>query len=384
MRIRDLTIVKAEDNGIEKCPEPGTKEPFVAGPIIGQDPPGRPSVDAIEGGPGFLFNLDVMSASAIHGESTGPPLLQLEPDTALPGDSLIVQARTLEPFFGVVGSGEPVFDFGPDISIVETIVEDPQTALLAIEVDPDSLPYRRVLVANSGPETDDEGLLAVFDVAKESSFFAQFGNGGGLTSELVLVSSLDRTISGRAEFVGDDGQPLEVGILGDGLREAVDFVLPARGTETISTDGEGDLAVGSVRLTHDAGLGAVVRFGIVSRGIAGVGESPPATGVAIPVRSTEDGLRTGVAIRNAFGKEASLIFRLREPDGRVIAELERQFPANGHLARFVDELFPDETGEGFEGVLDVLVKGGGKIGAIALEFGTRAGEFTVLPVTPLG
>ena len=55
----------------------------------------------------------------------------------------------------------------------------------------------------------------------------------------------------------------------------------------------------------------------------------------------------------------------------------------GHLAQFIDELFASADTSDFQGSLVVEVVGEGRIAVTSLEFGTRPGEFTTLPVTPL-
>ena len=58
----------------------------------------------------------------------------------------------------------------------------------------------------------------------------------------------------------------------------------------------------------------------------------------------------------------------------------RNLAAGGHLARFVEELFPEANTQNFHGTLSVEVTGG-KVAATALELGSKPGEFTTLPVT---
>ncbi len=57
-------------------------------------------------------------------------------------------------------------------------------------------------------------------------------------------------------------------------------------------------------------------------------------------------------------------------------------PDNGHLARFIDELFPEADTADFTGTLTVTAVGG-TIAATAIELGNQLGQFTTLPVNPL-
>ena len=75
------------------------------------------------------------------------------------------------------------------------------------------------------------------------------------------------------------------------------------------------------------------------------------------------------------------MFRRRSvlPDGTATVP---DFPASGHLARFIGELFPFADTDDFEGTLVVEVTGGA-VAATALELGPGPGQFTTLPVAPL-
>ena len=116
----------------------------------------------------------------------------------------------------------------------------------------------------------------------------------------------------------------------------------------------------------------------------------------MPVRREAGGINTGIAIRNAEDTPVTLKLTLREGGGTVAATGNQHLPlgqavgeatiedltANGHLARFLDQLFPETNTDDFEGTLVVEVADG-RVAAIALELGTQSGQFTTLPVTPL-
>ncbi|MEJ2076559.1 MAG: DUF5719 family protein [Acidobacteriota bacterium] len=230
-----------------------------------------------------------------------------------------------------------------------------------------------------------------------STYFAQFGNGQGLSSDIVLTNpSPTRAVAGRLRFADHDGLPLDIGVAaqsrsGFGLPLSLqsaggaDFSIPPQGDVTFSTDGMGDLAVGSASVTTDGTLGGVVRFSIPGTGIAGVGTPAPVRGFIAPARRIAGTLRTGVAIYNTEIRPVSLELSLRNEQGEELPGGQRtmeQFPALGHLAKFINELFPEADTTDFSGTLIVEVQGG-KVVATALETGATAGEFTTLPVTPI-
>ena len=233
--------------------------------------------------------------------------------------------------------------------------------------------------------------------------FAQFGNGGGFTSDLVLTNpSASAAVSGQVDFFDDDGLPLPIGIAGSEgavplaaetspaeALSSVPFSVASLGKVTVSTDGQGDLAVGSAVVTSDGTLGGVVRFSIPGIGIAGVPVSQPLSGFLAPVRRQAGGINTGIAIHNTESQAVTLSLTLRDPQGVTVAngtETIVDFPASGHLAQFIggagETLFPDADTDDFEGTLVVEVTGG-NVAATALELGTVSGQFTILPVTAL-
>ena len=132
-------------------------------------------------------------------------------------------------------------------------------------------------------------------------------------------------------------------------------------------------------------MGGVTRFSIPGIAIAGVGSSEPLQGFITPVRRESSGINTGVAIHNTGNDPVSVTLTLRDQQGQVVpggtANID-SLPANGHLARFINELFPNAETDDFSGTLVVQVDGG-SVAATALELGTETGEFTTLPVTSL-
>jgi len=210
--------------------------------------------------------------------------------------------------------------------------------------------------------------------------FSQLGNGLGLTSDIVLTNpSPYAAVSGAIGTTGDDGLLLPVGLDG-----GADFSILPLGACTRSTDGLGQVVVGSAVVGADSVLGGVVRFSIPGIGIAGVGASEPTSAFITPVRRTS-AINTGVALSNPQIRAVSLQLTLRNPQGQEVAGGRRtidNFPARGHLAQFIHELFPQAQTDVFEGTL-VGIATGGQIAATALELGSQPGQFTTLPVTPL-
>ena len=141
--------------------------------------------------------------------------------------------------------------------------------------------------------------------------------------------------------------------------------------------------VGSARMTSNEAISGVVRFTIPGLGTAAVGESQAVTGVIVPVRRRADGFNTGVAVANAGAEAATLLLTLRNSAGIQVSTVNLSLAANGHAAKFLDQLFPAANTNSFDGTLAITVTGNGKVAVTALELGNVPGQFTTLPVTPL-
>lgn len=227
----------------------------------------------------------------------------------------------------------------------------------------------------------------------QSLFFAQFGNGQGITSDVVLPNPTPRTVTGTVAFADDNGNPLSVGVVSKSssgpddaspmvIASTVDFSVPPLSAVTLSTDGLGNAAAGSAVVVSQEKLGGVVRFSLPGVGITGVGESLPLSGFVIPVRRRAGGINTGLAMRSTTGQSVNVTVILRRGTDEVGRRTLSGFAAGAHLAQFLNELFPSVNTDNFTGTLVVQVEGG-TVAATALELGTAAGQFTTLPVTPL-
>ena len=154
------------------------------------------------------------------------------------------------------------------------------------------------------------------------------------------------------------------------------------GKVTISTDGLGSLVAGSVEVEADNNIGGVIRFQLPGIGIAGIGQSQPFRRFLIPVRRQLGGINTGVAIHSLADLINSMTLKLRDVDGVEVATAFENLPAQGHLVKFIDELFPNVDTDDFQGTLVVEVIAT-KVAATALELGNVPGQFTALPVMPI-
>ncbi len=208
-----------------------------------------------------------------------------------------------------------------------------------------------------------------------SLFFAQFGNGDGFSSDIVLLNSASTgdPITASVNLLDPDGNPLDVGFEG-GTSEAT---IEPREAVTFRTDGQGELVVGSASVTATGPVAGVIRFFAPGSGIAGVQSSTPLSAFLVPVRN-EGGIRTALAIRNT-SKNAITVF-CDFWFGDLHLTTSSEIPVGGRNAQFVEEIFPELKDTDFNGTV-LCQAGGGFMAAIALEQGE--GVFTTLPVFPL-
>ena len=226
--------------------------------------------------------------------------------------------------------------------------------------------------------------------------FAHFANGtaGGvtITSDIVLVNVETSAVTPAIYFYNQMGEMIDadsvvdtsgdLDMAGDGAL-TVPMGIPGRGEITISTNGEGALVVGSVRVFGTGRLGGVLRFDLPSVGVAGVGISEPVNDAIFPARRMAGGINTGAAIRNLSADPLTVSCMLMQ-GGEVMDTATGELVGDGHIALFIDEMFPGADTTDFVGSVRCTAADGGMFVGVALEMDAPNGIFTTLPMVPLG
>ena len=230
-------------------------------------------------------------------------------------------------------------------------------------------------------------MLAMLDdmgwtIREQTLQIPHFGVGGGLSSDVVVTNRSSTELAPVAIDVWDpEGNALDGNlILGVGADR---FDLPPLGsrTLTLSHDGSG-LLTGSITVSSDTPVSAVVRFDFQGTGITGVGTSPRLRAAIAPVRRSGN-LSSGVAIRNPELAAQTIDLELKDEDGLVVpgGEASRTIEGGGRIAAFIEHFFPEAVTTDFKGEISIRARAG-QIAVIVLELEVGR-AFTTLPVSPI-
>ncbi len=191
-------------------------------------------------------------------------------------------------------------------------------------------------------------------------YLPQFADGMGASTLITLANLTNDQATGTVEFLDDDGNPAAVEVEGSvGAVSSLDFVLERYGSLAIQTAGAANpLVTGWARVTASRPIRGTAVYQVrESDDIlfeAGVGDAQP-TGLAnvfVSTRSSAAGDRisTGIAIANPLNERATvdLIF----PAGPMVhLDASITLEPGQHVAKFIDELFPDLANTDVTGTL---------------------------------
>ena len=184
--------------------------------------------------------------------------------------------------------------------------------------------------------------------------FAQFGDGGGIRTVVLLINQNPFAVTAQLELLADDGSALSLPLDGSTASQFT-IELPARATRRLATAGNAEApSVGWARLSASAPIGAQLLFEIRNGEtlLTQAAVESSATQRVVDVFADQtSGSRTGVALANNSEAPALIRLTLIDPDGNPGASADVELPANGHLARFLDEFF-NEMGD-FSGRVSV-------------------------------
>jgi hypothetical protein len=238
-------------------------------------------------------------------------------------------------------------------------------------------------VAFSG--RDDPVPLDSGDGLANQLFFAQFGDGSGLISQILLFNlNPEEPADTRVDLRDDDGDPLATTLNNQSFTGTLDTEVPAGGVKILESDGlASSVSVGSAVVSSDRPLAGVILFSSPF-GVAGVASSEATSvGFVAPMQvHAADTINTGFAVMNLEDDEIQLDLALKSQSGALLAESQLDLPPLGHKALFVNDLQWDKTVnfDDFRGLL-VADSNGKRIAATVLQARFAKKQYATMPVT---
>ena len=233
--------------------------------------------------------------------------------------------------------------------------------------------------------------VAPLNLPVSDLIFPQFENGvqdgNQVVSEFYLMN-LDDSEEAEAFVVvwGDDGRLLSgIELIGgEQVNDEISKVtIPASGFRILRTTGLGPLVAGAAEVGSPRPIAGVINFsGTV--GAAGVGSSHPSAGFSAPIVANST-INTGIAVWADTDNRLTLMLRLIDASGQLLATASLKMPGFGHRALFVDQIewIPEAGVEldfsNFVGSLKATALNG-RVAATVIQ--TRPGEFITMPVGP--
>ena len=196
-----------------------------------------------------------------------------------------------------------------------------------------------------------------------------FADGGGWTTQVILINPSDRQITGTVQFYSpgssfQNGQPVRISVNGT-TDSTFNYALPPHAAVRLTTAGsESRTQTGSVWIIPSAGGAptSAAIFSFVNDGIT-VTEATVAglpTGTAFRMYTEEAGTRgqagsiqTGMAIANPSPNSVTVNLEVRQMDGSSFGSpVSVTVPGNGQIAKFMQELISTLPAN-FQGFLKV-------------------------------
>ena len=229
-------------------------------------------------------------------------------------------------------------------------------------------------------------------------YFPQFAEGGGWTTEIILVNPTDETLTGNVQFL-DQGKglaaaaPVTLALEDGSIGSSFPYSISARSAQRFRTSGIAkSVAVGSVRAIADGGNSSPSGLGVFSfksRGVtvseAGVPALPAASAFRVYVETSGrpgrvGSIRSGLAIINTSGSNNTVTLELTDLDGTAVGGVKTiELAPSGQTAQFLDELFVLPSN--FAGVLRATSNS--KIAVVGLRARTnKRSDFLITTTQP--
>jgi hypothetical protein len=215
--------------------------------------------------------------------------------------------------------------------------------------------------------------------------FGGSSSGVHFNTVFYFTTTVSTGVFGTAQIFDNDGNPLAASANGAAAASSFTFTVAGNRVTRIVLTGDETLRGGWIQLTLpasvDLGVNAIFQTvnGSTVTAEASALEATPSKNGLVYVKQS-GALRVGMAFANAQTTTNTITLTLFDQDGLVFASRDIALGPNGHLARFIDELFPQLSGTDFDGAL--AMHSSLEFGALALRL--NSGKLATLPVSTNG
>ena len=340
----------------------------------------------------------------IFAETDGPVRTGLA--LANPNDT----AATIAFFFtnsDGIDSGHGTFTLGPREQIARFLDEGPFNGGSAVEgtfTFTADLPVA-VIALRGFVNERSEFLMTTLPVAPlavpttGTVYFPHFADGGGWTTQVILVNPTHAPISGSVQFFGPGSEteaaaPATLTLADGRSGSTFSYAIPPRSAARLrASNPAGPPQVGSVRAVPDPGQPApsgVSIFAFQKDGmtVSEAGVPASTSGAAFRVYVEASGtpgqphsVRSSIALTNTSDAPTTVSLELTDLDGTATGSTASlTIPASGHVARFIDEFFPALTTP-FSGILRIA-SAAPDIAAVGLRLAINQRHDILVTTTP--
>ncbi|HYR86131.1 MAG TPA: hypothetical protein VE422_18740 [Terriglobia bacterium] len=296
----------------------------------------------------------------------------------LPAKGHIARFLT-ELFPGVAGIGQMRAELSID-SCSDTSCNFPGAAVVTTAVRLNGDQFTTIPI--SSDTTSGEQIRILPQVA-----FGGPANGLNMKTVLYFTTNVTSGVFGKADIFDNDGNPLFASADGAAPASSITFTVNGNRVSRIVLGGDETLRSGWIRLTLSGNVHLITNavFQTFNGGSlaseASVLESPPATRGLIYVKSQSNLGTVGIAFANSQTTSNTITLQLFDRLGFPSASQNITLPPNGHLARFITEIFPQLASlTDFDGALSM--RSSTAFSALALRL--SSGKIATLPVASNG
>jgi hypothetical protein len=220
-------------------------------------------------------------------------------------------------------------------------------------------------------------IVPIDGTVLEGTMFPHFAQGGGWTTEFLLVNPSDAFVTGIVNLTDPAGQP----------GETLSYSIPSRSSRRLAPATEGaNIRVGSARITSTGGAlpsgAAVFRLSANEGTVTQSGVPAIAPGFAFRgYGELSTSVRTALAVVNLNLAPATVTVELRDLDGTLRETAAIDIPPSGQRALFLDEISGLASVAPFQGIIRVSSAASIAVTALRSRVNER-GDFLITASPP--